>query len=841
MKQYNVTGMSCAACSARVEKAVSGVPGVTACSVSLLTNSLGVEGTAPSDEIIRAVEAAGYGASLKGAEKKASGDPSWADAEALKDRETPKLVRRLLFSVPVLLFLMYFSMGHMMWNWPAPKAFDNLVFLGLFELLLAAAVMVINGKFFTSGFTSLFRGAPNMDTLVALGSGASFGYSLVSLFLMILAQGEGQQNVVMKHGMNLYFESAAMIPTLITVGKMLEALSKGRTTDALKGLMKLAPKTAVLKKDGVETEVRIDEVRAGDVFVVRPGEQIPVDGVVIKGVSAVNESALTGESIPVDKAEGDTVSAATMNQQGYLECRATRVGEDTTLAQIIRTVSDAAATKAPLARIADKVSGVFVPAVMGIAVLTLIGWLIAGRPFPFAIARGISVLVISCPCALGLATPVAIMVGSGVGAKNGILFKTAAAQEGAGRTQIVALDKTGTVTEGQPKVTDVIPIGTDRDELLTLASLEKNSEHPLSKAVLAAAEGLALSEVTDFAALPGHGLCARLNGKELLGGSLKYLASRGLANRTAEQQANALAEEGKTPLLFALDGVLLGIIAVADPIKTDSAQAIQELRHMGVQAVLLTGDNERTARAIGRQAGVDSVIANVLPDEKADMIRRLKTLGRVAMVGDGINDAPALTVADSGIAIGAGTDVAIDAADVVAVKSRLKDVTAAIRLSRATIRNIHENLFWAFFYNVICIPLAMGLYGIEMKPMYGAAAMALSSFFVCMNALRLNLVKPYDAKHDRKGKTVPAEALRSMIEETKKEEQTMTKTLKVEGMMCPHCEARVKKALEAIPGVENAVADHTQGTAVVTLNAPVADDVLRDAVEAQDYRVLGVE
>ena len=844
MKQYNVTGMSCAACSARVEKAVSGVPGVTACSVSLLTNSMGVEGTASPDEIIRAVEAAGYGASPKGAEKKtASGDsPAWADAEALKDRETPKLVRRLLFSVPILLILMYFSMGHMMWNWPAPKAFDNLVFLGLFELLLAAAVMVINGKFFTSGFTSLFHGAPNMDTLVALGSGASFGYSLVTLFLMILAQGNGQQDVVMHHGMNLYFESAAMIPTLITVGKMLEARSKGRTTDALKGLMKLAPKTAVLKRDGVETEVPIEQVQAGDVFVVRPGEQIPVDGVVLKGVTAVNESALTGESIPVDKAEGDTVSAATMNQQGYIECRATRVGEDTTLAQIIRTVSDAAATKAPLARIADKVSGVFVPAVIGIAVLTLIGWLIAGRPFPFAIARGISVLVISCPCALGLATPVAIMVGSGVGAKHGILFKTAAAQEGAGRTQIVALDKTGTVTEGQPKVTDVIPIGAARDELLLLAaSLERSSEHPLSKAVIAAAEGLTLSEVTDFTALPGHGLCARLDGKELIGGSLKYLLSKGLVNRSAEEQANALAEEGKTPLLFALDKTLLGIIAVADPIKADSAQAIKELKGMGVQTVLLTGDNERTARAISRQAGVDHVIANVLPDEKADVIRKLKTLGKVAMVGDGINDAPALTVADSGIAIGAGTDVAIDAADVVAVKSRLTDVTAAIRLSRATIRNIHENLFWAFFYNVICIPLAMGLYGIEMKPMYGAAAMALSSFFVCMNALRLNLIKPYDAKHDRKGKTIPADALRSMIEETKKEEQTMTKTLKVEGMMCPHCEARVKKALEAVPGVESAVADHNQGTAVVTLNAPVADDVLRDAVEAQDYRVLGVE
>ena len=843
MKQYNVTGMSCAACSARVEKAVSGVPGVTACSVSLLTNSMGVEGTASPDEIVRAVEAAGYGASLKGAEKKASGDPSWTDAEALKDRETPKLVRRLLVSVPILLVLMYFSMGHMMWNWPAPKAFDNLVFLGLFELLLAAAVMVVNGKFFTSGFTSLFRGAPNMDTLVALGSGASFGYSLVSLFLMILAQGNGQQDVVMKHGMNLYFESAAMIPTLITVGKMLEALSKGRTTDALKGLMKLAPKTAVLKKDGVETEVPVEQVQAGDVFVVRPGEQIPVDGVVIKGVTAVNESALTGESIPVDKAEGDTVSAATMNQQGYVECRATRVGEDTTLAQIIRTVSDAAATKAPLARIADKVSGIFVPAVMGIAVLTLIGWLVAGRSFPFAIARGISVLVISCPCALGLATPVAIMVGSGVGAKNGILFKTAAAQEGAGRTQIVALDKTGTVTEGQPKVTDVIPMGTERDTLLTLAaSLEKSSEHPLSKAVLAAAEGLTLSEVTEFTALPGHGLRARLNGKELLGGSLKYLASRGLTNGTAEAQANALAGEGKTPLLFACDGALLGIIAVADPIKEDSAQAIRELMGMGIQTVLLTGDNERTARAIGRQAGVDHVIANVLPDEKADVIGRLKTLGKVAMVGDGINDAPALTVADSGVAIGAGTDVAIDAADVVVMHSRLTDVTAAIRLSRATIRNIHQNLFWAFFYNVACIPLAMGLYGVEMKPMYGAAAMALSSFFVCMNALRLNLVKPRDAKHDKPVKPIPAQALDPIAAaELSKEETTMQTTLKVEGMMCPHCEARVKKALETVPGVETAAVSHEKGTAVVTLREPVADELLRAAVEEQGYKVLGTE
>ena len=845
MKQYNVTGMSCAACSARVEKAVSGVPGVTACSVSLLTNSMGVEGTASPEEVIRAVEKAGYGASVKGGPTKAAaaGAPSWADAEALKDRETPKLRRRLLLSVPILLVLMYFSMGHMMWHFPAPRAFDNLVFLGLFELLLAVAVMVINGKFFTSGFSSLLHGAPNMDTLVALGSTASFGYSLVSLFLMILAMGEGRADEVMKRGMDLYFESAAMIPTLITIGKMLEARSKGRTTDALKGLMKLAPKTAVLKKDGVEREVGIEEVRKDDVFVVRPGEQIPVDGVILKGATSVNESALTGESIPVDKAEGDAVSAATMNQQGYIECRATRVGEDTTLAQIIRTVSDAAATKAPLARIADRVSGVFVPAVMGIALLTMVGWLIAGRTVPFAMARGISVLVISCPCALGLATPVAIMVGSGVGAKTGVLYKTAAALEGAGRTEIVALDKTGTVTEGQPKVTDVLPLGREKEELLRLAaSLERNSEHPLAKAVTAAAAGLPLLEVTAFEALPGHGLRARLDGKELLGGSLSYLRSRGLVDGAVEAQTNALAEQGKTPLLFAYDGALLGLVAVADPIKAEAAQAIRELNGMGVRTVLLTGDNERTAKAIAKQAGVDQVVAGVLPEGKAEVVRKLKTLGKVTMVGDGINDAPALTVADNGVAIGAGTDVAIDAADIVVMKSRLTDVTAAIRLSRATIRTIHQNLFWAFFYNAICIPLAMGLYGIEMKPMYGAAAMALSSFFVCMNALRLNLKKPHDATHDKPHTAIPAEALGSIIDnERKKEERTMKKTLKVEGMMCPHCEARVKKALEAVPGVAEAVASHVDGTAVVTLSAPVADDVLRAAVEAQDYQVLGVE
>lgn len=846
MEQYQVTGMSCAACSARVEKAVCAVPGVTGCAVSLLTNSMGVEGTASPEEIVRAVEKAGYGAAPKApAQKKTEPgkEPSWADAEALRDHETPKLRKRLLFSVPILLLLMYFSMGHGMWGWPAPQAFDNLVFLGLFELLLAVAVMVINGRFFTSGFSSLFRGAPNMDTLVALGSSASFGYSLAELFMMILAQGEGDHGTVMKYGMNLYFESAAMIPTLITIGKMLEAMSKGRTTDALKGLMKLAPKTAVLLKDGVETEVGIEQVQTGDIFVVRPGEQIPVDGVIVKGLTSVNESALTGESIPADKAAGDAVSAATMNQQGYIECRATRVGEDTTLAQIIRTVSDAAATKAPLARIADRVSGIFVPAVIGLAILTLIGWLIAGRTFSFGIARGISVLVISCPCALGLATPVAIMVGNGVGAKNGVLYKSASALEGAGRTQLLALDKTGTVTEGEPKVTDVIPHGVEKAELLRLAaSLEKNSEHPLAKAVTGAAEGIKLSEVTDFEALPGNGLRALLDGRALLGGSLKYLKEKGLVSEAVEAQADALAEEGKTPLLFACDGRLIGLIAVADPIKRDSAQAIRELGGLGIRTVLLTGDNERTARAIAKQAGVTQVIAGVLPDGKAGVVERLKTLGRTAMVGDGINDAPALTAADNGVAIGAGTDVAIDAADVVVMKSRLTDVTAAIRLSRATIRNIYQNLFWAFFYNAICIPLAMGLYGVEMKPMYGAAAMALSSFFVCMNALRLNLVKPHDAAHDKPGKTVSADALTELVAaETRKEEKTMKKPLKVEGMMCVHCEARVKKALEAVDGVESAAADHDLGTAVVTLAKPVADETLKAAVEAQDYKVLGVE
>ena len=844
MKQYLVTGMSCAACSARVEKAVSGVPGVSSCSVSLLTNSMGVEGTASPADVIRAVEAAGYGASLKGAEKAADGAaPAWADAESLKDHETPRLRRRLLWSVPLLLILMYFSMGHGMWGWPAPAVFDNHVFLGRFELLLAAAVMIINGRFFTSGFTSLFRGSPNMDTLVALGSGASFAYSLAELFLMILALGDGDHAAVMKYGMNLYFESAAMIPTLITVGKMLEAMSKGRTTDALKGLIALAPKTAVLLRDGAEQTVPVAEVRAGDVFVVRPGEQIPVDGVILKGITAVNESALTGESIPADKAEGDPVSAATMNQQGYIECRATRVGEDTTLAQIIRTVSDAAATKAPLGRIADRVSGIFVPSVIALALLTLLGWLLAGRSFSFAIARGISVLVISCPCALGLATPVAIMVGSGVGAKHGVLYKTAAALEGAGRTQLVALDKTGTVTEGQPRVTDVIPLGIGREDLLTLAaSLEKNSEHPLARAVTAAADGLPLREISGFEALPGNGLRAMLDGEELLGGSLKYMDARGLADAAARARSGELAEAGKTPLLFALGRKLLGIIAVADPIRPDSAQAISELGRMGIRTVMLTGDNVRTALAISRQAGVDQVIAEVLPDGKADVIRRLMTLGKTAMVGDGINDAPALTVADSGIAIGAGTDIAIDAADIVVMKSRLSDVVAAIRLSRATIRNIHQNLFWAFFYNAICIPLAMGLLGVEMKPMYGAAAMALSSFFVCMNALRLNLVDPHRAGSERKEKAIPADALVQIASAMKtKEETTMKKVLKVEGMMCAHCEARVKKALEAVPGVESAVADHAAGTATVTLTSPVEDQALRAAVEAVDYTVTGIE
>ncbi len=838
--------MSCAACSSRVEKAVSKLPGVTGCSVSLLTNSMGVEGTASPEEVIRAVTEAGYGASLKGAARRDGGkNPSWADDDALKDRETPKLRKRLLFSAVILAVLMYFSMGHIMWGWPAPEAFENHVFLALFEMLLAIAVMLINGKFFTSGFSSLLHGAPNMDTLVALGSAASFGYSLAELFLMILAQGEGDHATVMRYGMNLYFESAAMIPTLITVGKMLEAMSKGKTTDALKSLMQLAPKTAIVLLNGQETEVPVEDVHTGDIFVVRPGESIPVDGVIMGGSTSVNESALTGESIPADKAEGDTVSAATINQQGYIRCRATRVGEDTTLAQIIQTVSDAAATKAPLARIADKVSGVFVPAVMIIAALTLIGWLLAGREFSFAIARSISVLVISCPCALGLATPVAIMVGSGMGAKNGILYKTAASLEGAGRTQIVALDKTGTITEGKPVVTDLIPFGRGEEKLLSLASaLEMKSEHPLAKAVTVRAEGMPVADVSDFEALPGNGLRATLGGKSLAGGSLSFISSLVSVPKEASGRAKALAQEGKTPLLFVYDNALAGIIAVADTVKEDSAEAIRQLKGMGIRVVMLTGDNERTAKAIGTASGVDEVIAGVLPEGKADTIRRLKAEGKVAMVGDGINDAPALTVADIGIAIGAGTDVAIDAADVVLMKSRLTDVPAAIRMSRATIRNIHQNLFWAFFYNAICIPLAMGLYGIAMKPMYGAAAMALSSFFVCMNALRLNLVRIHDASHDWKIKQLSAADLEKSAngsEKTEKENLPMTKTLNVEGMMCEHCEARVRKALEKLDGVEAAVADHNKGTAVVTLRSDVADDLLKKAVEDQDYTVLGID
>ena len=844
MEKYTVTGMSCAACQARVEKAVSAVPGVDSCAVSLLTNSMGVEGSADPAEVIRAVEAAGYGASVFGEEKNASSGVSETDSlrEALADHETPVLKRRLMLSVPILLILMYFSMGHMMWGFPAPAIFDDHIFLGFFELILALAVMVINGRFFTSGFSSLIHGAPNMDTLVALGSGASFAYSLGELVLMIQASASMNHELVAKYGMNLYFESAAMIPTLITIGKMLEAMSKGHTTDALKDLMKLAPKTAIVIRDGKETEVAIEEVKSGDIFAVRPGEQIPVDGIIIKGDTAVNESALTGESIPVDKTENDVVSTGTINGQGYIECRATRVGQDTTLSQIIKTVADASATKAPIGRIADKVSAVFVPSVIGLSILTFISWMIAGQTVAFAFARGISVLVISCPCALGLATPVAIMVGSGVGAKSGVLFKTAAALESAGKTQIIALDKTGTVTEGSPAVTDLIPLDTDENRLLTLAaSLEKNSEHPLSLAVIKAADdkGIKTTEVSGFNALPGNGLTAVLDNRELIGGSIGFLDKKGLVSDDIRRRADELSAEGKTPLLFAYDDKAIGLIAVSDPVREDSAKAISELNNMGIRTVMLTGDNERTAKAISKTAGIDNVMAGVLPGDKADIIKKLKTLGVTAMTGDGINDAPALVVADNGIAIGAGTDVAIDAADIVVMKSRLSDVAATIRLSRATIRNIHQNLFWAFFYNVICIPLAMGLYGIELKPMYGAAAMALSSFFVCMNALRLNLFDPYDASHDKQGKPVSLDDPETIFD--KQEEKTMTKTLKVEGMMCEHCEARVKKALEAIDGVESATADHEAGTAVVTLAKDVADEVLTEAVVAQDYKVLGVE
>ncbi|RAW54855.1 copper-translocating P-type ATPase [Faecalibacterium prausnitzii] len=858
MEQYNVTGMSCAACSARVEKAVKKVPGVTSCSVSLLTNSMGVEGTASPAAILSAVQEAGYGASPKNVSASKASDAS-ADLDALADHETPKLKRRLIASLGFLLVLMYFSMGHMMWGWPLPHWFDgNHVAMGLVQLLLAGIVMVINQKFFINGFKGLIHGAPNMDTLVALGSMASFVWSTYALFAMTRAQVDGSDELVMHYMMEFYFESAAMILTLITVGKMLEARSKGKTTDALKSLMKLAPKTATLVRDGAEVTVAIADVQKGDVFVVRPGENIPVDGVVLEGTSAVNESALTGESIPVDKAVGDKVSAATTNQSGFLRCEATRVGEDTTLAQIIKMVSDAAATKAPIAKIADTVSGFFVPAVISIAVVTTIVWLLLGHELGYALARGISVLVISCPCALGLATPVAIMVGNGLGAKNGILFKTAASLEAAGRTQIVALDKTGTITEGAPRVTDLLPAeGVTETELLTLAAaLESRSEHPLAKAVLADAEAKAITppEVTDFAALPGNGLAAKLDGMDIYAGNAAFIQTRLTLPAALAQQAEKLASEGKTPLFFGGAGRLLGVIAVADTIKEDSPEAIRQLQNMGIRVVMLTGDNQRTADAIGRQAGVDEVIAGVLPDGKEAVIRQLQASGKVAMVGDGINDAPALTRADTGIAIGAGTDVAIDAADVVLMNSKLSDVPAAIRLSRATLRNIHENLFWAFIYNIIGIPLAAGLFipfGLTLNPMFGAAAMSLSSFCVVSNALRLNLFDLHSTRHDHKTASPAAAPVQSAAENNKKsdaeapevktEDNPMKKTLKVEGMMCGHCEARVKKALEALPEVDEAVVSHEAGTAIVTLNAEVADDVLKNAVEAQDYKVTGIQ
>ena len=854
MEQYNVTGMSCAACSARVEKAVSKVPGVASCSVSLLTNSMGVEGTASSAEIIKAVQDAGYGASPKRAGAAAASSTS-ADLDALADHETPKLKRRLIASLGFLLVLMYFSMGHMMWGWPLPHWFDgNHIAMGLVQLLLAGIVMVINQKFFINGFKGLLHGSPNMDTLVAMGSMASFVWSTYALFAMTRAQVDGNSELVMHYMMEFYFESAAMILTLITVGKMLEARSKGKTTDALKSLMKLAPQTATLLREEAEVTVPIAQVKKGDLFVVRPGENIPVDGLVLEGSSAVNESALTGESIPVDKAAGDKVSAATTNQSGFLKCEATRVGEDTTLAQIIRMVSDAAATKAPIAKIADTVSGFFVPAVISISVLTTLVWLLLGREFGYALARGISVLVISCPCALGLATPVAIMVGNGLGARNGILFKTAASLEAAGRTQIVALDKTGTITSGEPRVTDILPAeGVSESELLTLAaSLEQKSEHPLAKAVLAYAETetIACPDVTDFAALPGNGLSARLDGMEIYGGNAEFIATKASVPAELQAEAARLAAEGKTPLFFGGAGRLMGVIAVADTLKEDSPRAIRELQNMGIRVVMLTGDNQRTADAIGRQAGVDEVIAGVLPDGKEAVIRRLQESGKVAMVGDGINDAPALTRADTGIAIGAGTDVAIDAADVVLMNSRLSDVPAAIRLSRATLRNIHENLFWAFIYNIIGIPLAAGVFipfGLTLNPMFGAAAMSLSSFCVVSNALRLNLFDVHSTKHDRAAKNaaslpaVSAQPAAVANKESTKEDTAMKKTLKVEGMMCGHCEARVKKALEALPEVDEAVVSHEAGTAIVTLNAEVADDVLKKAVEDQDYPVTGIQ
>ena len=860
MKQYTVTGMSCAACSARVEKAVSKVDGVTSCSVSLLTNSMGVEGSATDAQIVEAVEQAGYGASPKGTATESETDKANNSLEQLKaaqdalvDRETPKLVNRLIASLIFLVVLMYFSMGHMMWGWPLPEFFNgNHVAMGLLQLLLTVAVMVINQKFFISGFKGLIHGAPNMDTLVALGSAASFGYSVYALFAMTAAQVNGDMDEVMSYMHEFYFESAAMILALITVGKMLEAHSKGKTTDALKSLMQLAPKTATVVRDGVEQEISVDAVKKGDIFVVRPGENIPVDGEIIDGTTAVNESALTGESIPVDKQKGDAVSAATVNQSGFIKCRATRVGEDTTLSQIIQMVSDAAATKAPIAKIADRVSGVFVPAVITIAIITIIAWLIAGETVGFALARGISVLVISCPCALGLATPVAIMVGNGKGAKSGILFKTAASLEATGRTQIVALDKTGTITSGEPKVTDIVPDetffeenGNNAGKLLAIAaSVEAKSEHPLAKAIMerAKTDEIAVAEVTDFSAVVGNGLTAILAGKMIKAGNLAFVSKFVKVSDDMRAKAVEFSKEGKTPLFFAADDRLCGIIAVADTIKEDSPEAVRQLKNMGIRVVMLTGDNEQTANAIGKQAGVDEVIAGVLPDGKEAVIRKLKKQGRVAMVGDGINDAPALTRADMGIAIGAGSDVAIDAADVVLMKSRLIDVPAAVRLSRATLTNIHENLFWAFFYNVIGIPLAAGLWypllGWKLNPMFGAAAMSLSSFCVVTNALRLNLCRVYDPKHDRK-------ATPDRKNKTKKpnesEEKSMTKTMNIEGMMCGHCEARVKKALEALDAVSEAAVSHESGTAVVTLSSDISDEKLKETVEAEDYKVTSIQ
>ena len=860
MKQYTVTGMSCAACSARVEKAVSKVDGVTSCSVSLLTNSMGVEGSATDAQIVEAVEQAGYGASPKGTATESENDKAnnslvqlKAAQDALVDRETPKLRNRLIASLIFLVVLMYFSMGHMMWGWPLPEFFNgNHVAMGLLQLLLTVAVMVINQKFFISGFKGLIHGAPNMDTLVALGSAASFGYSVYALFAMTAAQVNGDMDAVMSYMHEFYFESAAMILALITVGKMLEAHSKGKTTDALKSLMQLAPKTATVVRDGVEQEISVDAVKKGDIFVVRPGENIPVDGEIIEGTTAVNESALTGESIPVDKQPKDAVSAATVNQSGFIKCRATRVGEDTTLSQIIQMVSDAAATKAPIAKIADRVSGVFVPAVITIAIITIIAWLIAGETVGFALARGISVLVISCPCALGLATPVAIMVGNGKGAKSGILFKTAASLEATGRTQIVALDKTGTITSGEPKVTDIVPDETFFEEtgnhagalLAIAASVEAKSEHPLAKAIMdrAKTDEIAVAEVTDFSAVVGNGLTAILAGKMIKAGNLAFVSKFVKVSDDMRAKAVEFSKEGKTPLFFAADDRLCGIIAVADTIKEDSPEAVRQLKNMGIRVVMLTGDNEQTANAIGKQAGVDEVIAGVLPDGKEAVIRKLKKQGRVAMVGDGINDAPALTRADMGIAIGAGSDVAIDAADVVLMKSRLIDVPAAVRLSRATLTNIHENLFWAFFYNVIGIPLAAGLWypllGWKLNPMFGAAAMSLSSFCVVTNALRLNLCRVYDSKHDRKA-TPDRKNKTDKLNES--EEKSMTKTMNIEGMMCCHCEARVKKALEALDAVSEAAVSHESGTAVVTLSSDISDEKLKETVEAEDYKVTSIQ